>query len=110
MMQTRPLVWPYSTSGRVQTKFVGICAELVHCLSPSYQFQPGLEPLVTRLTHSTVLWPTWPMYIAPVKGSKVKRQGFRMPTAQNSVRTLVGLTETPLKLVAPTNGLSGGIE
>ena len=32
-----------------------------------------------------------------------------MPTAQNSVRTFVGLTLNPLKFVAPMNGLSAGI-
>src|SRR5689334_23847176 len=56
----RSTLFPYTTLFRsVQTKFVGICAELVHCLSPSYQFHPGFDPLVMRLTHSTALWPTW---------------------------------------------------
>src|SRR5687767_5353937 len=44
-----------------------------------------------------------------VGSSKQNRQGLRKPTAQNSVLTSLGSIASPLKLVAPTNGLSGGI-
>ena len=36
------------------------------------------------------------------------RHGLRSPVAQNSVRTAAALMLAPLKVVAPTNGLSGG--
>ena len=59
---------------------------------------------------SLKLSPTSPQNNRPFTGSKLNRHGLRMPTAQNSVRTSAEFTGLPLKLVAPTNGLSAGTE